>query len=83
MVERVAINALDYQKILVPDRAEVYAKGLESLVKDYNRKLAEKEASRARLPLMFTDPIRPSEGLTYSYKNKRALTGREAADYHE
>ncbi len=83
LVENFAINALEYQKTLSPDRAEAYAKGLASLITDYSQKFAAKEASRARLPLTFTDPIKPSETFTYSNKKKRALTGREAADYHE
>lgn len=83
LVENAAINALEYQKTLSSDRAEAYAKGLESRVTNYSRKFAEKEASRAHLPLTFTDPLETSKALTYSNKNKRALTGREAADYHE
>ena len=82
-MENVAINALEYQKTLSPDRAEAHAKGLASFITDYSQNFAEKEASRARLPLTFTDPIKPSETFTYPNKKKWALTGREVADYHE
>ncbi len=56
LVENVAINALEYQKTLSPDRAEAYAKGLASFITDYSQKFAEKEASRARLPLTLLIP---------------------------
>ncbi len=77
LVENVAINVLENQKTLSSDRVEAYAKGL------YRQEFAEKEGLRARLLLIFTDPIKPSESFTYSNKMKQALTGREVADYHE